>query len=149
MVTVSAFFDRFMDKEIEDKISGRGLIIRLWCWTTFEKTDGWTLPYSALIDSGAHTSLMPKRIWSILPVNKLAEHYTRGLVPREECKMDVDVGELNIALLDEQNRTKKYRIMAFLAPTDEVPLIVGFKDLLSEFKICFDYKADEAFIEEK
>jgi hypothetical protein len=149
MVVISAFFDSFVDKELENKILGKGLIIRLWCWASFEKEDGWTLPYPALIDSGAHTSLIPKRIWSILPVNKLAEHYTRGLVPKPECKLDVDVGEINIVLLDRDNRTRKYKVLSFLAPTDDIPLIIGFKNLLSEFKMCFEYKENKAWIEEK
>ena len=105
-VAISAFFDCFVDKELEEKISGRGLIIRLWCWASFEKEDGWTLPYPALIDTGAHTSIIPKRIWSILPVNKLAEHYTKGLVPKPECKLDVGVGEINIILLDSGHSLK-------------------------------------------
>lgn len=148
MVAISAFFDCFVDKELEEKISGRGLIIRLWCWASFEKEDGWTLPYPALIDTGAHTSMIPKRIWSILPVNKLAEHYTKGLVPKPECKLDVGVGEINIILLDSDTRTKKYRVLSFLAPTDDIPLIIGFKNLLSEFKVHFDYKENKAWIEE-
>ena len=149
MVVISAFFDCFIDKELEDKIVGRGLIIRLWCWTSFKKEKGWTLPYPALIDTGAHTSLIPKRIWYDLPVNKLAEHYTGGLVPKPECKLDVDVGEVSFALLDRDNITKRYRVLSFLMPTDDIPLIIGFKDLLSEFKICFDYNENRAGIEEK
>jgi hypothetical protein len=149
MVAISAFFDCFVDKELEEKISGKGLIIRLWCWASFEKEDGWTLPYPALIDTGAHTSIIPKRIWSILPVNKLAEHYTKGLVPNTECKLDVGVGEINTILLDSNTKTKKYRVLSFLAPTDDIPLIMGFKNLLSEFKVCFDYKENKAWIEEK
>jgi predicted aspartyl protease len=149
MVAISAFFDCFVDKELEEKITGKGLIIRLWCWASFEKEDGWTLPYPALIDTGAHTSIIPKRIWSTLPVNKLAEHYTKGLVPNPECKLDVGVGEINIILLDSNTKTKKYRVLSFLAPTDDIPLIIGFKNLLSEFKVCFDYKENKAWIEEK
>ena len=91
---------------------------------------------------------IPKRIWSILPVNKLAEHYTKGLVPKPECKLDVGVGEINIILLDSDTRTKKYRVLSFLAPTDDIPLIIGFKNLLSEFKVHFDYKENKAWIEE-
>jgi len=38
---------------------------------------------------------------------------------------------------------------AFLALTDEVPLIIGFKDNLSEFMVCFNRKKDIAFLDEK
>jgi len=46
------------------------------------------------------------------------------------------------------NQTKETEIHAYLALTDEVPLILGFKDLLTEFRLCFSYP-DEAWIEER
>jgi len=36
-------------------------------------------------------------------------------------------------------------ILSFLAKTDQVPLILGFADLLSKFEICFDYGSGKAF----
>lgn len=38
------------------------------------------------------------------------------------------------------------KIKLYFALTDEIPLIVGFKDLLSRFKIECDYKNKDAFI---
>ncbi len=50
------------------------------------------------------------------------------------------IGKVNCILLDEyDNKSRELAIHAYLAMTDEVPLILGFKDLLSKFRVCFDY----------
>ncbi|MFQ6093714.1 MAG: hypothetical protein ACE5OR_13755 [bacterium] len=93
MATISAFFDNFIDRGFEEKLSGRGLITRLWCWVRFKRKADWSWPYSALMDSGAHTSIIPKKIWRDSEVKKMITHYVRVLVPKEECKLKVEVGE--------------------------------------------------------
>ena len=53
-------------------------------------------------------------------------------------------------MTDEYSRkSSELEIHAYLAMTDEVPLIVGFKDLLAKFRVCFDYSENEAYVEEK
>ncbi len=42
-------------------------------------------------------------------------------------------------LVDMENHTNEIEVYAFLSLIDEIPLIVGFKDLLENFKVCFDY----------
>jgi len=147
---IRLWFGELLDDELEAKLPGRGSMIRLFCRASFKKKDGeWTDPYLALIDSGAPISLIPKKIWSNSDINDLTDHSVGGIVQREDCRIDVKVGEVTTALWDRENRSKEYGILSYFAPNDEVPLILGFKDLLSRFKLCFDYEADNAFIEEK
>ena len=74
----------------------------------------------------------------------------RGIVPREECKVPVDIGKIHCVLLDEEgNRTKEMNVYAFLAFSDFIPIVFGFKLLLEYFKICFDCEEDNAWLEEK
>ena len=66
----------------------------------------------------------------------MAEHYVRSLVPKKECKIDVKVGWVTGVLVDDLgNETPEIKFRAFLALVDNIPLIVGFKDLLDRFKL--------------
>jgi hypothetical protein len=47
------------------------------------------------------------------------------------------------------NLSPELEILAFLAKTDQVPLILGFARLLERFPVHFDYEGGEAYIEEK
>lgn len=50
---------------------------------------------------------------------------------------------------EDGNHSRLVEIYAYLALIDDVPLLLGFKDLLQHFKVCFDYNANKAFIEVK
>jgi len=87
-------------------------------------------------------------LWKALDVKVLADYFVRGLVPREECKMDVKVGSVKGMVVDKYgNSTPEMEFRAFLALMDNIPLIVGFKDLLEKFRICFDASRSDAFLE--
>jgi hypothetical protein len=39
------------------------------------------------------------------------------------------------------------KISAYLALTDDVPLVIGFWGILERFKLCMDYRNKEAHLE--
>ena len=51
----------------------------------------------------------------------------------------MNIGKIKLKLIDEENETGEIEIYAYLAMTDEVPLIIGLKDLLTRFRVCFDF----------
>jgi hypothetical protein len=52
--------------------------------------------------------------------------------------------------LDEEgNQSKELEVLCYFALSNLVPLIVGFRDILENFKVYFDYKDNIAFAEEK
>ena len=59
LTIISLFFDVFIDKELEKKVPTHAEIIRLWCLVQFKRQKDWTIPYPALIDTGAHTTIIP------------------------------------------------------------------------------------------
>lgn len=147
-IKVNLMFKRYMDMELHGKISGYE-IIRLTGMMFFKTNAGWSDPKRAIIDTGAHISLIPFSVWKNSRVEKVADHYLMGVVPKEECTIPVLVGNMECFLMDhEGNETEAMNILAYLALTDEIPLIIGFRDMLENFKLTIDYQNEAASIEE-
>lgn len=158
MARIACFYGLGTDHELDEKLTKAGhphraRIIRLFCRVAFKTKAGWTSPHLAIIDTGAYISIVPQDIWSAADVKTYADHSVRGLVPKPECKLDIQVGELTGMLVDRQNVSKEYRFLTFLAPkakTEEerVPLILGFAELLEELKLFSDPTTNTAWLEE-
>ena len=148
-MSIKLFFREFFDKDIEEKIKNYEFI-RLMGRIRFKTPNGWLDPEKAIIDTGAPTSLIPFSIWKEISITRITDHKVSGINPKPECSIPVVVGKTNCILIDEYGgKSRELAIHAYLAMTDEVPLIVGFKDFLTKFRICIDFQEDEAFVEEK
>lgn len=136
------------DLELSKRIPDYGALLRILCDVRFWAPNGWTEAEYAILDTGAHTSLLPLSLWRGLGVQIIADHFVRGLVPKKECKIAVKVGWVKGKIVDKEgNSTPETNFKAFLALTDNIPLIVGFKDLLEKYRINIDVTRDKAFIE--
>ena len=147
MAKINGFFETFLDKELYEKLHGRSKVIRVHCMVRFKETGGFSKPFPAIIDTGAHTSLLPKRIWESSSHNILGNHHIAGLVPG--AKLDVNIGEVTAILTDIINTSNEYKFLCFLSPNDNIPLILGFKELLENFKIIINHKENIVSLEEK
>lgn len=144
---VKLFFRTLRDSALEQKVKGLE-IVRLKALVQFKTPEGWSDIYEAIVDTGAPISLIPKSIWKESEFIQIADHEVRGIVPKPECTIPMKIGKLTCVVLDfERNQTEESEIYAFLAPTDKVSLIIGFKELLSEFSLHSDYRGKEAYIE--
>jgi len=122
--------------------------IRLLTVVQFLTMKGWSEPELAIVDTGAPVSLIPYRIWRKCTSEVIGGAELRGVIPREECVMSVKVASVGLRLVEPEYTTEKIEAKAYLAPTDNVPLMIGFEDLLSEFNVFFSYRTQNAFIEE-
>ena len=146
---IKLYFEIQKDEELSKKVEDIG-VLRLECDVAFKTVDGKIKIYdAAIIDTGAFISLIPHSIWKNVEHEEIARHSVKGIIPKKECSIEVIIGKIKLKLIDEENESDEMEIYAYLAMTDEVPLIIGFKDLLSRFRVCFDYGENEAFIEEK
>ncbi len=143
---IKLYFREFHDLDLVAK-GAKSHIIRVFVDVRFKTRDGWTNPYPAILDTGAHASLIPFRIWNKCPVNVTTDHVVRGVVPKKECAMPILIGDISCVLVDREQQSEELTISAYLALTDDIPLIVGFWDLLEKFKICMDYRSKEAYLE--
>lgn len=122
-------------------------LVRLLCILRFPSTQGLSGPYHAIVDTGAPTSIVPHSLWSQTSVRRLKSFSLRGLVAREECAISVTAGILSAVLEDTAGHQLKRSFRAYLAQTDEVPLILGMQDVLEEARLHVDLKADTAWLE--
>ena len=59
------------------------------------------------------------------------------------------LGEITIILIDEKgNQSSEINAIFFLAETDQVPIIIGFKGLLEKLRVTFHFASSTAFVED-
>lgn len=138
----------FSKKTLIDPKSGIELHkgIRLLGIIQFLSHNSWNDPEYAIIDTGAPISLVPQYLWENSAISVMGDTELRGVIQKKECILPVKVAKIILRLMDIKYLTKEIEIKAYLAPNDNVPLIIGFEDLLSEFDIFFSYSSQEAFI---
>lgn len=132
------------DLELEKKIPNLKPVIRIKGSIIFSGTE---TPRIAIIDTGAHVSLIPFRFWKDLNIEILAEHYISGVVPDKE--MPVNVSYVVGRLIDRKgNESKSTRFLSYLAFTNKVNLLFGMRDLLEKFDFYLKFSNDEVWLEE-
>jgi hypothetical protein len=130
-------------------------VIRLFAGVRFVQSDGTLFDLlEAIVDTGAHTSVLPLSLWQEIAVEIDAEDvFFGGINARPECQIPASLGRVRCFLTDETGQlSPELNVPSFLAKTDRVPLILGFANLLSRFRVCFDpkvtglrYTSGEAF----
>jgi hypothetical protein len=123
--------------------------IRLMCRMSFHTPNGFTDPYPAIVDTGAPISLIPLQIWKgwSIEADAIRDSTIRGVVPLKECRLAVTLAEVKCKLAGVEAESDLLLVKAHLAPSDAVPLILGFKDLLDRMPLHVDYQTGEASIE--
>lgn len=146
---VELYFGSYENLEIKEFISDFETI-RLEGLISFKTSDGWTDPEIALLDTGAPLSVIPYPLWKNIIYNKITNYEIHGIVPKKECKIPAIIAEISCFICDKSgNETKGIKTNAFLVKSEGVPLIIGFRNLLSKFKVCFEYENNVAFLKEK
>lgn len=124
--------------------------IRVEGLVSFKTSKGWTDPEIALLDTGAPISVIPYPLWKDIFYTKIADYEIQGIVPKKECKIPAIIAEISCFICDKNgNETREIKTNAFLVKSEKVPLIIGFRNLLSKLKVCFDFDENSAFLVEK
>ncbi|MCK4476864.1 MAG: hypothetical protein KAU16_09075 [Methanophagales archaeon] len=139
-------FISWEDEKLENLIPGYGSLLRVMAKVRFKTPSGYTKPYDAVVDTGAHTSLLPLEIWQNLETKMLADYEVRGVSPKPECKVDVKVAKIKCVVFDELGNQKGFEIFAYLASVEDIPLIIGFKDLLEKLDLHIEFSKNDAWL---
>lgn len=109
----------------------------------------WSTPWNAIIDTAAHTSLIPSYIWEKMYHEPLSESLFLGIKSNLLCSVPCKVAKVYAALVDlEGNCTKPFEMNAYLAKSNDVPLIIGVSTALTRFNLNVDYKNEKAYLNE-
>jgi len=132
------------DVELESKIPNLQPLIRIFSKIKFPELE---IPEDALIDTGAHTSILPLYLWKKLNIEIIAEHKTSGIVP--DKAIPVNVGYVKANIIDESgNISKDIKFLSYLAFTNKIPVILGMRDLLERFELHILFSQNKAYLEE-
>jgi len=132
---------------LEQNISCR--LVRLYGRIRFEKEKGWSNEYRAIIDTGSPVSLIPSSIWKEIKLEFLSqkEFPILGIAKEESEPILARIATVKLVFIDPETTSSSFRVKAYLLPTDHIPLLFGFEDLLTEYKLFCDYKNNSAYLE--
>jgi hypothetical protein len=148
-IKIDLSFGTYENEEIKKFLSDFQ-IIRLETLVSFRASKGWTDPEIALLDTGAPMSVLPSPLWKNITYEKIADYEIKGIVPKKEYKIPAIIAEISCFICDRSgSESSEIKTNAFLVRSESVPLIIGFRNLLSKFKVCFDYDENTAFLKEK
>jgi len=136
------------DPDLFMKYPNYGGLLRIISTIVLKTKSGWSKPRFAIIDTGAHTSIFPLTVWEEADVEVIGDYNVRGLVPKEECVLPVKIGLVCAVIFDKfGNQTSELKFRSYLALTDNIPLIIGFKDLMDKCELKFNSKNASGYIE--
>jgi len=117
---------------------GKSVLYRVFA--NFKSTDGkWYGLFPLVYDTGAIITLLPSRIFELLRVGKYATAALRGISPKPELK--VRLCKLTLRLQDENgNQSPELSVWTAIAFRDDVPFVLGMKDLASKHSLTTDFK---------
>jgi len=135
---------RVKDIELEKKIPKLKPALRFFCKIKFPELEN---PEDALVDTGAHISLIPFQTWKSINVEIVTEHSMKGVVPDKD--ISVNVGFVKAKLIDrDDSESKEIKFLSYLAFTNKVPLILGMRDLLEQFDLHILLSQNKAYLKE-
>lgn len=109
--------------------------------------DRWTEYQEAIIDTGSPLTVIPRDLWQISKVIKYYPTEIRGIVPKSSAVVKATMGKAKCVLIDEINVSPLFEIDALLAHSPDVPLILGFSNMLDRVRLLIDCRADECWAE--
>ncbi len=75
---------KLIDPELNLKLD-YGELVRLSILIQFKTKSGWSKLYEAIIDTGAHTSVIPRYIWEGIYVEEKVDHSVQGSFPKRSA----------------------------------------------------------------
>jgi hypothetical protein len=90
---INLFFETSHHKELEKNINDL-TCLRLQCDIQCKTINGWTQPFSGIIDTGAHTSVIPHSLQKLIVHETCGSHKIYGMSTKEECAIPVTIDKV-------------------------------------------------------
>lgn len=149
---MSTKFELHFTKSLDAGLLDKGVkiwIIRIMGLVKFKTKKGWSRVYEAIIDTGAPVSLLPLSIWKGIDAEVATDYRISGVVPDKRCSLPVKVGNVTCVVMGRKAISREIKMKAYLTLTDKVPLIIGFDNFLTHFRLNCDYKNKRVYLEEE
>ncbi|MBK8267773.1 MAG: hypothetical protein IPK83_05490 [Planctomycetes bacterium] len=108
---------------------------------------GWTPYRPGIIDTGAAITLLPKEAWLDTDHQVIGDVLIGGVNAKPECRIRAKFATLDCILSDGRERLGPQTIHAYLAESNEVPLLIGISGLIESGVLMLELKKDVACFE--
>ncbi len=113
---------------------------------SFRTKTGWTNSFTLIYDTGAVVSLLPAMFYSLLEVKRSAPIKLSGISP--EIEVGARLTRAGLRLHDESGKTSKgFQAWIAIAEKDNVPLILGLKDVSDTHDFRVDSKKKRFYLD--
>jgi len=116
---------------------GKGCVYSVF--VSFEAEGDWTGPFWMIYDTGAAVSLLPLRFFDILGVRKYASIKLMGISSEMEIQARLTRAKLRFIDVDGK-KSPKIEAWVAIAERNDVPLIIGLKDIANKHIFSTDPK---------
>ncbi len=111
----------------------------------FEAKLGLTSPEPVIVDTGALVSLLPRYIANQIITKPMGEAMLQDVVPKQDCALPVTIAKIQLRLTDFSSVTGLIDTTAYIADSDDLPLVLGFEEMLGIFDIFISYPKRTAY----
>ncbi len=108
---------------------------------------GWTSYEPGIVDTGATVSLFPARTWRAADCQIIGDVQVGGVIPLDQCRIRAKLARVSCALSDGTTLIGPFNIHAYLAESDEVPLLLGVSDLIESGTLLVSMAKNQATFE--
>jgi len=125
-----------------------GLVTSIPVLARFLKADGSWRTVEMIFDTGAGISLLPRYVGEEIGIKRYVNHKLTGISKREECLIPVRISKVRTKLIDSKgNSSPEFEIWVAFADRDDVPSVLGMKDIINNFRFKSDIKEKALYLE--
>jgi len=122
---------------------GKGCVYSVF--VSFEVKGSWTDPFWMIYDTGAAVSLLPLRFFDILGVRRYASIKLMGISPDIEIWARLTRAKLRFIDVKGE-KSPKIEAWVAIAERNDVPLIIGLKDIADKHSFSTDPKLKQFYL---
>ncbi len=108
---------------------------RILAHVALQGASGWTRYRPGIVDTGAAVSLFPAQVWRDAEHRFIGMVRIGGIVQRDECRVAARLAAVTCALSDGLDVIGPLTVHAYLAESDEVPLLLGVCELIESGRL--------------
>lgn len=121
--------------------------VRVLAEVTLQTRNGWTGTWNGVVDTGAPASLFPRYAWQNADFKSIGAIRLGGTVHRPECRIPARLALVKCCLRGRRATLGPFEMHAFLAESDDAPILSGMSGLLDRIRLQLDIPARVARLE--